>query len=487
MTYCTHSVHSPTTGFTLSTPSRNILLSVIFRIVVCVVLIGASLGVFGYLASTAPKPAPSQSTASVPRIEVYRAAPVAVRRAWEGFGTISAFEQADIPSRVTSTVITKPDHMRPGAAVSEGALLLQLDDSDYVRQTDIHTRTIQEIDAQLTRLEIEESSWSRRAALADEEVTLAQQEYDRISGALARDAARQREVDQARRVLLVAQLAAISTREELDKIVPRRESLLAQRGREEQNLALAKVNVERCRITSPIAGMLDAMDVEVGENVTAGQRVARVVNVGFVEAVVLLPSSARASVAVGDRVELRMESDRYSTPVSAPSDAAQSQLMELVWNSVIVRLSPADDEATRTMRVYAEVTQSDDAVNLLAPGRFVQAVVRSSRPMMRSVLPRRALTSERILIVQDGRVSSRPIAVDFSLTADLPETGLVDRHWVVLHEPLPEGTLVVVDGSRSLADGTAVEPVITPSQASTSPDENARSRAGATTIQGHTP
>src|SRR5690606_27159083 len=82
-----------------------------------------------------------------------------------------------------------------------------------------------------------------------------------------------------------------------------------------------------------------------------------------------------------------------------------------------------------------------------------------SQPLTRWVVPRRALNSERVLLVENGVVKSRDIVVDFQLHADLPALGLPDQQWVVLKHPLPDQAMVVVDGSRSLVDGVAITPV----------------------------
>lgn len=424
---------------------RNVTLSVVFRVLVCSALLAVAIGIFMVLKNTAPKPATSDSAAIMPRVQVIEAHPVPVRREWEGFGTALAMDSANVPARVTAVVIERPEQIRAGQPVTQGQLLVRLDESDFQRQVEIATEAIRDIDAQLARIKVEDESWTRRAELASEEVGLARADYERVRQAFEREAARQRELDEAQRKLNAIQQAEVATREELDKIVPRRAALLAQQQSHEASMRLATLSAERTRIVSPMNGVLQSVDVEVGENITAGQRVARVVNPARIEVPLLLPAAARPHVSVDDEVRL-FEG-------------------EMNWSARVARISPVDDETTRTMSVFAEVNQERANGYLLPPGRFVRGVVRSSNTETRWVVPRRALSGDRVLLIDNGRVRSRNVQVDFNMQADFPSLGLSDQQWVVLKHPLPEKSLVVIDGARALAEGAEVVPIVSNQQA----------------------
>lgn len=426
---------------------RNMFISVAVRIVVCAAALAIGVGVFVALFRTAPKPAASDRADEIPRVLVMEARAVPVRREFEGFGTAQAVSRADVPSRVTATVAERPAEIRAGREVAQGQLLVQLDASDFQRQWEIAEQNIRDVDAQLNRLDVEERSWSQRVELAGEAVELARSEFDRVSRAFANDAARQREVDAARQALLATQREEVATREELEKIAPRRASLRALREREQASLRLARLNVERSTITAPISGVLQSVDVEVGESVQAGERVARIVSLERIEVPLLLPAAARPHVAIGDAVSLSAGGARSFT-----------------WSAHVRRISPEDDEVTRTMRVFVEVTQSPEAANVLAPGRFVQGVVTSGQETARFVVPRRSIRNDRIRLVKDGTIQTREVTTDFQLRADLPNLGLADTQWAALRDELPVGALVVVDASRTLAEGQRVEPVVAESE-----------------------
>jgi len=423
--------------------SRNVMLSVLFRIGVCAALLIAAVSTFIVLESMRPEPEASDTGAAVARVQVIEAAPVEVLRQWEGYGTAMAMDSANIPARVTATVVEKATDMRVGRRVKRGEIIARLDESDFARQVEIADQSLKDLDAQLARLIVEEASWVRRAELTTADVKLAAAEYERIKGAYEKDAAKEREVDQARRALNAAVMLEVAAKEQLDTIPSRRAALLANKASQEASRNLALQNLERCRIVSPIDGVLQDVDIEIGENVMVGQRIARVVNLDAIEVPLLLPSSSRQFIAVGDDVRL-----------VASGAAAQ------VWDAHVSRISPEDDSGTRTMRVFAELRQNPATGNALSPGQFVQGKVVSRQAVTRWVVPRRSLNSERLKIIDQSRINSVPIEVDFYLEQAFPQFGLPDEQWVALAEPLPVGTQVVVDGSRTLAIGSPALAVV---------------------------
>lgn len=422
---------------------RNVVLSIVFRILACLVVLVVAVGIFGMLRSSKPQPERTSQAGLLPRVVVMRAQAVPVRRQWDGYGTAQVMDSADVPARVMATVSAIPDSVLAGSDVLQGDLLVQLDDTDFLRQVEIATHAIDDLDAQLEQLRISTRSWSDRLELAQEQVALARAEMDRVSEAFGRGAAKQREVDQARTALLNAVREETAAREESDKLVPRRSSLEAMKAGQEAQLELARLNVDRCRIVSPLTGVLQSVDVEVGENLAVGQRVARVVDLSRIEVPLRIPSAARSSLRIGDEVILR------------PAGDGRDQ-----WLSKVARISPDDDRGTRTMAVYAEVRQNPKSPDGLAPGRFIRGIVSSFSNAPRWIVPRRALSGNRIQLINDGRVAGREIDIDFEIESEFRQLGLPDVQWVVLSQTLRDGDLVVVNASRMMAEGLAVQPVI---------------------------
>ncbi|MHC5024229.1 MAG: HlyD family secretion protein, partial [Planctomycetota bacterium] len=178
--------------------TRNWLVSIVTRSIVCLAVLALAITIFARLFGTRPMPAVSNSDDAAPGVLVMKARPVPVARRWNGFGTARAMDSANVPARVSATVVEVPVNIEPGARVARGDVLARLDDSDFTRQVEIATQSIADIDSQLARLEVELTSWTERTELAAEQVELAQAEFDRAVEAMRRGAAKQREVDLTR-------------------------------------------------------------------------------------------------------------------------------------------------------------------------------------------------------------------------------------------------------------------------------------------------
>ncbi|NNF41579.1 MAG: efflux RND transporter periplasmic adaptor subunit [Phycisphaerales bacterium] len=421
---------------------RTPWLAIVTRSLLAVVVVAVGFGIFQVLYRTRPEPARSDRADAAPQVEVLPATAVTVRRQWEGFGSVRALRSADVPARVTATVASIPEGIEEGTRVAAGDLIVRLDDTDFTRSVEIITQLLADIDAQLAQLDVEETSWSRRVTLADELVALAEAEFQRVIDARERGGAKQREVDLARQSLVSVVRDQVVTREAFDTITPRRQALEARKAGQTAELAQARANLARTRVTSPLSGVLQSVDVEVGENLTVGQRVARVVDVSRLEVPLRLPASARAAIAIGDPVTLAGVSG--NVPIRA----------------AVTRIAPEDDPGTRTMVVYVEVAATPTGAGGLAPGQFVRAVVTGDRSERRVVIPRRALDGDRLLTVEDDHVVGRPVRIAFSLTQRFPELGVADEQWVVLESELAAETLIVTNPSRAISDGLLVRPVL---------------------------
>lgn len=410
------------------------------RIVVCVLVLGAAIGIYEGLVATKPVLEGQSAGDVAQRVLVFRPQLVPVRRHANGFGTAAAIERAEVPARVASTVVSVPPEILAGAAIRRGSTIAILDDSDFQRELEMTNNTLADVDAQLARLEIEQRAWQDRVALADEDVRLARADADRVRRAQLDGAAKDREIDQAAGRAVAAERAAVATREELDKIPARRIGLAALRERQIATQRLAQQSLDRCRIASPIDGVLQAVNVKEGESVVPGQAIARVVNLSRIEVPLMLPASARGEIGVGDDVTL------FDETAGGSRHGRQ-------WSASVARIAPEDDASTRTMTVFAELVQDPSVAGALAPGRFVQGVVVGARPLARMLLPRRAVRSDRVFTVSGERVARREVVPDFAVEGEFPALGLPDTAWVALRDPLPDGDLVVLDGSRSLEPG----------------------------------
>ena len=429
-------------------PSRaGAVVSLLVRTVVGVGAIVVAIAVFGWLAATREVPVPRPPEEARPRLVVVSATPVEVQRSFSGFGTADAIRTADVPAEVIGVVDSIPDGTSEGLPIEAGDVLATINARDFRRQAEIAEEALAELDARSAQLDVEEAAARNRLELAERDVELAKLELLRTEKALAEGAAVEREVDRAKQALLAVDRAMVQAQESIDGFVPRRASLRALTESQRAAKRLAEQNLARCTITSPIDGVIAAVDVEVGESVAPGRRVARVVDLGSIEIPLKLPSSARRFVRVGDAVRIERDADDPQC-----------------WNARVARVAPVDEPGSRTFTVYAELEQSADDPLALVPGTFVLGTVRCGDTETRVVVPRRSVRDGRVLIAEASgeahAIASRPVEIEWTFESSLPQFPIPDTQWVVLSEDLPTGSLVLLDGSRAVSPGTLVRPVL---------------------------
>lgn len=423
----------------------------ITRFVAGLVALLLAVTIYQVLVATATQVEPSDEARALPTAPVFSAQRVPVRRQWQGYGTAEAMDAADVPARVTATVTEVPDNTLPGNRVARGQMLVQLDGSDFERQVEIAEQSMTELRAALSLLEFEQTRLDEQLALEEEDLALSRDELGRVKRIQESGATNQQDVDRVRRETIATERQVIATTEAISRLEPRKLQLTAQLASQEASLKLAKQNFERTTITSPIDGVLQSVDIDLGEELRPGIRVARVVNLERIETPLRLPAQARSDMAIGDSATI-------ATTVGGTRR----------FDATIARIAPVDDVATRTVTVYLVVDQPGVADRLgdptaepwLSPGAFVSGTVVSDRSNDRWVVPRRAVRSGRIRVVRDGVVVSQPVTVDFVVEGDYPSFGLPDDQWAVLSESstLAPGDLVLVNAAMAVLDGDPVEP-----------------------------
>ena len=426
-------------------PASNRQLAWAFRAGVGGLALLLAGAVFWSLYRTRPVVQHVAEAAARPTVAVFRAAPVAVRRQWLGYGTVQAVDSAEVRARVTATVLSIPEGVQAGQQVAAGQTLVRLDDADFARQLEVARQRIAEIDAALQQLAVEESLLAERLSLADTQVSIAQSDYGRQVSLRERNVNNAQNVDAAQRTLITAQQNRLQQLEAQRSIGPRRSSLQAQRASQLAQVNLAELSQQRTTITSPIDGVIQSLDVEVGENLMAGQqRVARVVAIDRVEVPVKLAAAAREQVAVGDRVVLRPTGPLGRLPSAG-------------WETRIVRIAPEADTATRTFTIYAELGEPGGEGRLPAPGMFLRATVFADATEDRLVVPRSAVAGDRVQVVREQQLVSLPVEVGYYVARDYPGFGLSADQWAVLDDPpFAAGELVVASAASQLPDGTPV-------------------------------
>lgn len=323
------------------------------------------------------------------------ATPVAVERVGahrvaeeiQATGELLAVEEANVAAEVDGRVTRLL--AREGAAVEAGEVVLEIDPE---------------------RRELQLANERAMVTAAREEIAQAERELTRIRSLHERQAASR------------AQLDAVETA--LRSARARLESAEAQRG-------LAELALRNAGVTAPFSGLVARRFVSAGDYVSVGEPLFDLVALDPIEVEFHLAERDSGRVHVGDVVDVRV----------APYP-------DEVFSATVHMVSPRIDAATRTLRVKAQVANSE---RRLRPGLFARAdlgvSVREGVPMIpEHAVLQRSDGSVAYVLEGDDRAARRNIRV-----------GILRDGLAEVIEGIEVGERVIVRGMSRLIDGAVVE------------------------------
>jgi len=402
---------------------RRFFLSIVLIFVV--LLCGSAAG--WLLLVTRTEPPRATPVSSVPVIEV---AVVQRRDAVEeliGYGAVRADRTSELKAEVSAVVVERVGDVKVGLHVSEGQLLIRLDDRHFQHELDRAHADVDGAEARLAQLTTRQINLQHLLEIAGREEALTRDEVSRQRRLMESGQGVKKELDDAQLRFEAARRTVQTYENELAMIEPSRVEYQAAARAGRAGEALALLNIERCQVRAPFDGAVVDVAVEEGERVNVGAPLLTLVDLARVEVAVRLPVSTRPRVRVGAKADLRLE--------SVPG---------VTWEGEVARVDPQADVDTRTFAVFIEV-ENDDPARPLMPGTFVRGRIEGVPAPDSLVIPRSAIRDQSVLVVANGVIERRPVVVDRFLADD-----------AIVHGGIAEGDIVVLFGQDWLEEGQSV-------------------------------
>lgn len=426
--------------------------SVVSRIVVSLVILGISVGIFRTLVALKPPAPKAERPPAALNVRVITAQPVSTARVWVGYGTALAKEAADVAAEVAATVVSRPADAEVGRWIDTGETIATLDAREYADRAARSRELAAALEAEIDALDIELESSQESLRLIEQSAELTRKELERIRGAIEAGSASRFEIEAVEDRLARVLRERETVQRELNLWPTRKARLKAQLDAERASQRLAELDVSRSTVAAPFSGVIQAVDVEVGERVTIGERVARVVDLGVIEVPLRVPVASAKWMRVGSRAVVDLGTRTAG-----------------VWEGRVVRIAPEADPATRTLTVFVEIEQRGAVAQaaaagpgvetLLLPGQFVFGRIESATPIERIVVPRTAVIGDRVFVVDaEGVVRSREVDVEFSAEGRHPEVHPDETQWYILERGVEPGDRVAVSNVAELRAGMHVTP-----------------------------
>ncbi len=418
-------------------------LRIIVRSAIGVMMLGAALGVFAFLEHSRQTPERASSDAPPIVVPVITTRLVDVPMIWEGYGTARALRSSNVASEVAAMVAHRPERIEAGSRVVKGELLVELEAEAFVDRLEVVRGRIAALEAQLDGLVAERESIETKLSFAEERTALTLAELHRVEAAMTSAGVTAVELERQQRELARVRSEEQSLREVLAVWPSRRDRVEAQLTTERAEQRLAEREIENTRVVAPFDGTLQEVRVNIGERVSQGQVVARLVDLSRIEVPIKIAASAAWQIAPDDSVQL--------------IQASQAGAM---WDGRVVRIAPEADASTRTITVFVEMNQDAQRAGALLPGQFIMARVTGRGSEPRVVVPRRAVGRDRVLVVvDDGKVEVQAVTIERYIEATFAPIDPVETQWAVVRSGLEPGMKVIVVNAHTVPLGVVVRSV----------------------------
>lgn len=353
---------------------------------------------------------------------------------------------------VKGQIVEVHPQLRAGSTIANDEVLLRIDDTDVQLAVSRLNAEIARAQASLSELSANEANYRESLRLEEESLQVANTEMERLQKLASRKASSAADLDNKQRAIIMQKQLVQSAKSKLNLLPTQIESAQAALKVAQANLAERQRDLRRCEIRAPFECRLGAVNLEVGQFITVGEKLFTAQsNDGFL------------IDAEFDSQDLRRLFDSNEAEATS-SDDAPSRFQ--VDTKVRYRLGGGDNrcdgrfvrfrerlsDQTRSGIVVIE-TVADSEAGGPPPIRGTLCEIELTRrtAAIRIIVPLSVFQQPNSLFVlnEQQRLLRREVTVEFE-----------QDNFAVIQSGLADGETVVVSQPHSAIDGSLVDPVI---------------------------
>lgn len=401
----------------------------------------------GYLALKASKPAPRK--------------PVIVEKTWPVdattarkesitptltlYGKTVANRAVELRALVSGKITNTGPGLKEGALVKEGEMLVEIDSFDYQGALTEAGANLKEAEARKAELEAAIDLEKRNLTYAEEQLTLAIRDYERVAE-LSKKGTVTKKLADDRKVIVSQREQSVSTsRTNIRLQEARLTQQVAVIERLEWKRAQAQRRLAETTLTAPFNAYVSAVNAELGKTVSVNDQIARLIDRNAID------------------VRFTLSDAQYGRIIAEATNGRASLIGREVTLEWKVGETPVQYKA-RVTRIGAEIASDSGGVEIYArvenpaeptplrTGAFVEVTIkdRSYQDVFR--LPQTALYSgDLIYIIKDERLVPLKVTIVNATGQDILVEGDIPDGATVLTTKLTlagEGVKVKVRGSE---------------------------------------
>ncbi len=442
------------------------------RIVLALILIAAGVG--GYQFVCAMKKPPAQSAAGEIALRVQATTlraedlPVSLR----GYGTVRARDRVNLSAEVGGMIVAIHPRLETGEIILAGDLLFKVDPRTYALRLEQAKADIERLEAQIDRIDQQQTNDKRRLELSRRSRDLAASEFDRVSRLLEENNVGSRSsVEHAERTLTQAEELVVALENALAVYPLQLKETEAALTASTVARDSAALDLERTTVRAPFDARLEEVSLEMNQIVAPGQRLLTVVDDSILEIPVSLDSREMARwFPFGDRIGSGAgENDAagWYAPLASDSevDIHWAENRACAWKGRLSRVERFNAATSTTMVIVEIVEPIVDREGAASPvdsslaiveGMFCEVNIpgKIAKDVFRA--PAEAVSHENTVILakQDGdleRLETVPVTIVYRSVRD-----------VFVRGALNDGDILVVTRLANPVENTLLEVSLVP-------------------------
>ncbi len=394
-------------------------------------------------------------------VRAIRAPVVALTPRAIGYGTVAPGRTWKAVAQVEGRILSRHDRLESGEILPAGALLLEIDPSDYRLAVAEIEANIEGAEAELKELDAERSNQEKSRDIERRKLAIVERELKRKQGLRARGNISVSDVDRSQQDLLATRRSLQDINNALNLIPTRRGVLRARLTLNRAQLESARLDLTRTRIEAPFTIRIGAVNVEAAQFVRAGEILAEASGIAVAEIAaqfqvdrlfpLIPPEFDPQSITpetlgtfqhrLGFEATVRLRTGRLTTE----------------WQGRFARLDAAIDPQTRTIGVIVAV---DDPYRKAKPGvrpalfkgMFVEVELRGKARPDTLIVPRSALHGGA-----DGEMLAYVVDTDARMRRKVVTVAFAQENFVVIASGLAAGEQVVVSDPVPAIDGMKLD------------------------------
>ncbi len=389
----------------------------ILKILLPLIVLGAALAAGKYLSETGPE---AKKKPQVERFPVVEVMPLKLDKysvMIETSGIVMAGKQSSLISEVSGRVVSTTDNFQEGAYIGHDETLLTIDKANYQIALSIVESESAGNRAALAQLVAEEKSNKRSLQLAQSNLHLGKKEVARLKQLFRKKLIARTILDSEEQKVNQLQQQLQDLQGRLNTFSSRRLAAQAKLNASLARIKQEKLNLSRTTIKAPYAGRVLEKNVDIGQFVTMGSLLGKIVATDYVEVSLPLSLSRYDLLGIPENTKNNKRDNTQFPEVSFTSiNSSMSQNKQVPWKGRIVRTSVALDSDSRQITVIARI-ENPFNINLLNSkpiriGQYVKAKIKGKQFNDVYILPPIAVRQDKeILLLENGEIEVIPVKI----------------------------------------------------------------------------